>query len=91
MSITAKELAKHLNLSTASVSVALNNKPGVSTSTRKKVLTAARELGYEFSSSTKDGKLLTAEPEGLLVGNVLSAYDDSKSASDEAVKLGITR
>lgn len=57
MSITAKELAKHLNLSTASVSVALNNKPGVSTSTRKKVLTAARELGYEFSSSTKDGKL----------------------------------
>ena len=57
MSITAKELAKHLNLSTASVSVALNNKPGVSTSTRKMVLQAARELGYDFSASTKEGKL----------------------------------
>ena len=57
MSITAKELAKHLNLSTASVSVALNNKPGVSTSTRKMVLQAARELGYDFSTSTKEGKL----------------------------------
>lgn len=57
MSITAKELAKHLNLSAASVSVALNNKPGVSTSTRKMVLQAARELGYDFSTSTKEGKL----------------------------------
>lgn len=41
MSITAKELAQLLNLSTASVSVALNGKPGVSTATRKRILTAA--------------------------------------------------
>ena len=30
MSITAKELAKQLNLSEAAISMALNNKPGVS-------------------------------------------------------------
>ena len=34
MSITAKELAKKLNLSAAAVSMALNNKPGVSTDTK---------------------------------------------------------
>ncbi len=41
MSITAKELAKQLNLSEAAISMALNNKPGVSTLTRKRVLEAA--------------------------------------------------
>ena len=33
MSITAKELARKLNLSQTAVSMALNNKPGVSTET----------------------------------------------------------
>lgn len=35
MSITAKFIAKQLNLSAAAVSMALNNKPGVSTETKK--------------------------------------------------------
>lgn len=60
MSITAKELAKILNLSTASVSVALNNKPGVSTATKKRILEAAHKYGYDFSSVTKSGKLTGA-------------------------------
>lgn len=49
MSITAKELAIRLKLSEAAVSMALHNKPGVSTKTRKKVLEAAKESGYDFS------------------------------------------
>lgn len=49
MGITAKQLAQKLNLSEAAVSMALNNKPGVSTSTRKRVLDAAKEYGYDFS------------------------------------------
>lgn len=48
MSITAKELAKQLNLSEAAISMALNNKPGVSTLTRKRVLEAAASAGYDF-------------------------------------------
>lgn len=35
MSITAKFIAKQLNLSAAAVSMALNNKPGVSNETKK--------------------------------------------------------
>ncbi|HHV11347.1 MAG TPA: LacI family transcriptional regulator [Clostridiales bacterium] len=49
MSITAKEISKQLNLSESAVSLALNNKPGVSTETRKRVLEVARSLGYDFS------------------------------------------
>jgi LacI family transcriptional regulator len=49
MSITAKEIAKQLNLSESAVSLALNQKPGVSTETRKRVLEAAGSLGYDFS------------------------------------------
>lgn len=49
MGITAKELAKKLNISEAAVSLALNNKPGVSTQTRKRVIEFAREQGYDFS------------------------------------------
>lgn len=49
MAITAKELAKKLGLSESAISLALNNKPGVSTYTRKKVVSAAKEFGYDFS------------------------------------------
>ncbi|MBA4688683.1 MAG: LacI family DNA-binding transcriptional regulator [Candidatus Galacturonibacter soehngenii] len=49
MSISAKELAKLLNLSEAAVSMALNNKPGVSTKTRQLVLEMAEKHGYDFT------------------------------------------
>lgn len=49
MSITAKELSHLLQLSEAAVSMALNNKPGVSTGTRQRVIDAARQHGYDFT------------------------------------------
>lgn len=49
MSITAKALADKLNISATAVSMALNNRPGVSTETRKAVIEAAEKYGYDFS------------------------------------------
>ena len=49
MSITAKELAALLGLSESAVSLALNNKQGVSTATRQRVFAAAKAHGYDFS------------------------------------------
>lgn len=62
MSITAKELARQLGLSAAAVSMALNNKPGVSEQTRERVIRAAKDAGYEF------GKLRAREdtPKGSI-------------------------
>ena len=48
MSLTARELAEKLGMSAAAVSLALNNKPGVSEITREEVFRAAREYGYDF-------------------------------------------
>ena len=59
MGITAKELAKKMGLSPAAVSMALNDRPGVSTKTRKAVKVAAEKYGYDFSKiktkHVKDG------------------------------------
>lgn len=46
--MTAKELAKILGISAASVSYALNGKPGVSIETRNRVKEAARDYGMNF-------------------------------------------
>lgn len=49
MSITAKELATQLGLSATAISMALNNKPGVSTETRQLIIKAAEEAGFDFT------------------------------------------
>lgn len=50
MSITAKDIAKNIGVSTATVSMVLNNRPGVGEDTRIKILEAAKELGYKRQS-----------------------------------------
>ncbi len=46
-----KRLAEHLNISIGTVSRALNGRPDVNEDTRKRVLSAARELGYVANQS----------------------------------------
>jgi LacI family transcriptional regulator len=52
MKITIKKIAEKAGVSVAAVSLALNNKPGVSQQTRERVVEVARELGYEPSTRT---------------------------------------
>lgn len=61
MSISAKELSKILNLSEAAVSMALNNKPGVSTMTRKKVVETATQYGFDFTRKHNFSKFKSTE------------------------------
>jgi LacI family transcriptional regulator len=51
MKITAKELSSLLGLSEAAISLALRGKSGVSLATRKRVLAAAEQYGFDFSRS----------------------------------------
>ena len=48
MAISAKDLAKQLGLSPSAVSLALNDRPGVSEATRRRVLDAAKAQGFDF-------------------------------------------
>lgn len=57
MSVTAKEIAKMLNLSETAVSLALRGKPGVSTKTRQLVTKTAADHGYDFSRLSGHGQL----------------------------------
>jgi len=54
MGVTAKELAQIMGLSEAAVSMALRNKPGVSTKTRLMVLEMAEKHGYDFIKVNKE-------------------------------------
>ncbi|MDO4622528.1 MAG: LacI family DNA-binding transcriptional regulator [Eubacteriales bacterium] len=61
MAVTAKFLAEKLHLSQTAVSMALRNKPGVSTETRQLVLKTAEQYGYDFSRLA---------PESTLTGSI---------------------
>ena len=58
MKVTAKDLARALGLSEAAVSMALNNRPGVSTATRRRILEEAERRGYDFSRKAAFGNEL---------------------------------
>lgn len=51
--VTIVDIARELDLSVASVSYALNGKPGVSEATRERVQEAARRLGWSASPAAK--------------------------------------
>lgn len=55
--ITAKQIAQQLHLSEAAVSMALHNKPGVSTKTRNRILETAHSLGFDFSKINPEKKV----------------------------------
>ncbi len=58
MGIKVKDLAHILNLSSSTVSLVLNNKPGISEETRTRVFQAIKDLGFEelYASEIADKK-----------------------------------
>jgi len=53
MKVTIKDIAQKAEVSVSAVSLALNNKSGVSEQTRRSVLDIAKKMGYKHSSSTE--------------------------------------
>ena len=50
MAITMKEIAKYANTSIGTVDRVINNRPGVSEETRKRVLKVIKEYNYETNA-----------------------------------------
>ena len=48
MAVKAKDLAKEIGVSEATISLVLNGKPGISEKTRKRVIEAVKGLGYGY-------------------------------------------
>lgn len=91
--MTAKELAKKLHLSEAAVSMALNNKPGVSTETRKAIVSAAQKYGYDFSrinfkKSTGDIHFVLYRKHGAVVSETPFFFELTQGVETTCKKQG---
>ena len=62
-----RDLARYLNISTGTVSRALNNRPGVNAKTRARVLEAAGEIGYVANQSGRNLRRGATNSIGFLV------------------------
>ena len=83
--ITIYDIAKHLNISAATVSRGLNDNPAINKNTRKKIVDTARELGYRsntFASSLRSKKTHTL---GVIVPRLNSYFVASVLAGMEDV------
>ncbi|QAY59123.1 LacI family transcriptional regulator [Microbacterium protaetiae] len=98
--VTIHEMARRLGISVASVSYALNGRPGVGEATRERVLALARELDWHPSSSARAlsrsrtdtiGMVLRRDPE--LLGqepyymSLLSGVESVLSAAHQSLLL----
>lgn len=75
MKVRLSDIAKRLNISSTAVSLAINNKPGVSESTRRKVIDMCNNIGYkmpnmvEHVNRNENIKLCIYKKHGLVVSN----------------------
>jgi LacI family transcriptional regulator len=76
MSATINDIARKLNISTATVSRALNDRPGVSSELRQKVLDVAQEVGFIPNMMARS--LVTARTQ--TIGFVIRSFDQPFSA-----------
>jgi DNA-binding LacI/PurR family transcriptional regulator len=72
-----RDLALHLNISTGTVSRALNNRPGVNSDTRARVLEAALELGYVANQSGRSLRRGATNTIGFVVETGSAANQES--------------
>ncbi len=72
--ITLSQLAAQLDVSTATVSLALRDNPAVSQETRKKVQALAQELGYIYNRQAASLRTSRTDIVGVVVHDVLNPY-----------------
>ena len=74
MPVTLKDIAERAKVTAATVSMVINNKPNISTETREKVLTIARELNYYPNAIARGLATSKANAIGVIVPNLASSY-----------------
>jgi LacI family transcriptional regulator len=94
MKIKMDDLARKLDLSVGAVSMALNNKKGVSEETRQRVVQAAQEMGYKLKSASKPTEdvsqkkylqLIRLKKHGLVAADT-AFFSEVGDGIDEAAK-----
>jgi LacI family transcriptional regulator len=93
MAVTAKDIARKLNISTAAVSMALNNRPGIGEDTRYRILGLAKELGYKVQrrslhSQSKSLNLVVYKKHGDVVSDTPFFAELTQGIESQTKKSG---
>lgn len=85
MRVTIKDIARETNLSPATVSIVLNNKPHrLSEETRQRVWDAAKRLNYRPNSMAASLKTHKTKTVGMVISNFTNAYFGELAKGAEA-------
>jgi len=74
MPVTLKDIAERAHVTTATVSMVINNKPNISDETRQRVLAIARELNYYPNAIARGLATRRSNAIGVIVPNLASSY-----------------
>jgi LacI family transcriptional regulator len=74
MAITLKDIAKRAGVTSATVSMVVNNKPNISAATREKVLAIAHELNYYPNVIARGLATRRTNAIGIIVPNLASSF-----------------
>ena len=74
MPVTLKDIAERAGVTSATVSMVINDKPNISSATRKKVLRIARELNYYPNAIARGLATRKANAIGVIVPNLASSF-----------------
>lgn len=90
--ITLSQLAAQLDVSTATVSLALRDNPAVSADTRKRVQALAKEMGYIYNRQAASLRTARTDIVGVVVHDVLNPYfaEVFRAVEAELEKNGFT-
>jgi len=90
--VTIKDIARQLNVSTTTVSNALNDKPGVGKHVKKKIIKTAGEMGYHPNYFAKGLVSRKSHSIGLTISNISDPFSAelARGAFDRADELGYT-
>jgi LacI family transcriptional regulator len=74
MTVTLKDIAERAGVTSATVSMVINNKPNISEATRKKVLKIAKELNYYPNVIARGLATKKSNAIGVIVPNLSSSF-----------------
>jgi LacI family transcriptional regulator len=74
MPVTLKDIAKRAGVTSATVSMVINNKPNISEETRKKVMKIAKELNYYPNVIARGLATRRSNAIGVIVPNLASSF-----------------
>ncbi|MEN6315464.1 MAG: LacI family DNA-binding transcriptional regulator [Clostridiaceae bacterium] len=90
--VNMDDIAKKLNISKNTVSLALRNMPGISSQTSKLIFDAAKELGYEYKKSLKTSSAKETDSKNIClilsksIRNMIGFYSYIQMGIEEEAK-----